>query len=131
MNSRYVCKDMQAYDCIELLPYIFLDNAIKYSTNGETIHIDIKETREYQHVQIRSLGPVAYKQEVPKLFEQGFRSENATNLTQDGMGIGLYTAKRICDLNDIEIKLNSGTDIVKIVKNIEYSEFSVDFWIKL
>ena len=131
MNARFVCKDMQAYDCIELLPYIFLDNAIKYSTNGETIHIDIEESRELQHVKIRSLGPVAHEQEVPKLFEQGYRSENAINLTQDGMGIGLYTARCICELNDIKLELASSNNVVKKVKNIDYSEFSVDFWIKL
>jgi hypothetical protein len=131
MNSKYECKDMQAYDCIELLPYIFLDNAIKYSTNGEKIHIDIEEAGETQHVKIRSIGPVAHKQEVPKLSEQGYRSENATNLTQDGMGIGLYTAKCICELNNIELELTSSPDIVKTVKNIDYSEFSVDLRIKL
>lgn len=131
MSSRFECKDMQAYDCIELLPYIFLDNAIKYSTNGETIHIDIEEVKEIQHVKIRSLGPVAFEQEVPKLFEQGYRSKNAIDLTQDGMGIGLYTAKCICELNDIKLELASSPEVVKKFKNIDYSEFSVDFWIKL
>ena len=131
LNSRIECRDMQAYDCIELLPYIFLDNAIKYSTIGETVHIDINETRDLQHVKIRSIGPIAYDWEIAKLVEQGYRSENAINLTKDGMGIGLYTAKCICELNDIKLEIVSSPDIVKRVKNIDYSEFSVDFWIKL
>lgn len=131
MDARVQCKDMMAYDCIELLPYIFLDNAIKYSPNGETIHIYIQETRDFQHVKISSLGPVAHKWEQPKLFEQGFRGENAINLTQDGMGIGLYTARCICKLNDIKLEIASSPDVVKTIKNIDYSEFSVDFWIKL
>lgn len=131
MKSSVECKDMQAYDCIELLPYIFLDNAIKYSIGGETIHIDIKETRDFQHVKIHSLGPKADEQELPKLIEQGYRSKNAIDLTQDGMGIGLYTAKCICELNDIKLEIDSSQDVVKRVKNIDYSEFSVDFWIKL
>lgn len=131
MNSKFECKDMQAYDCIELLPYIFLDNAIKYSTNGEIIHIDIKETGEFQHVRICSLGPIIHEYELPKLFEQGYRSENAVKLTQDGMGIGLYTASCICKLNDIKLEIASSPYVVKKVKNIDYSEFSVDFWINL
>ncbi len=131
INSKFECRDMQAYDCIELLPYIFLDNAIKYSTNGEIIHIDINETKDWQHVKISSIGPVAYEHELPKLFEQGYRSENAISLTRDGMGIGLYTAKCICELNDIELKITSSQNVVKRLKNVEYSKFSVDFWIKL
>ena len=47
------------------------------------------------------------------------------------MGIGLYTAKCICELNDIVLKINSGQDVLRQIKNIDYSEFSVDFWIKL
>lgn len=131
MNARVQCKDMKAYDCIELLPYIFLDNAIKYSPVGERIRIDITENRDAQHVKISSLGPIAHEWEQPKLFEQGYRGENAVNLTQDGMGIGLYTARCICELNGIGLKISSESEIMKKVKDIEYSVFSVDFWIKL
>ncbi|WP_300841940.1 sensor histidine kinase KdpD [uncultured Acetatifactor sp.] len=131
MNASVACRDMQVYDCIELLPYIFLDNAIKYSPNGEKIHIDIDETRDSQHVKIGSIGPVVNEDEQPKLFGQGYRGENAIKSTQDGMGIGLYTAKCICELNDIKLEIASSPDIIKKVKNIEYSEFSVNFWIKL
>lgn len=131
MNSRFECKDMQAYDCIELLPYIFLDNAIKYSVNGETIYIEIDEDIEYQHVKIKSLGPMAYEHEIPKLSDQGYRGKNATSITKDGMGIGLYTAKRICILNDIKLDISSSNDVQKKVNGIDYSFFSVDFWIKL
>ncbi|MBQ2983133.1 MAG: sensor histidine kinase [Lachnospiraceae bacterium] len=131
MNSKYQCRNMQAYDCIELLPYIFLDNAIKYSICGEKIHINIEEGKEYQHVNISSLGPIVYEREISKLIEQGYRSENAINLTEDGMGIGLYTAKCICDLNDIKLEIASAQDVVRKYRNIEYTEFSVDIWIKL
>lgn len=131
MDAKYECRDMQAYDCIELLPYLFLDNAIKYSPDGENIHILIEENSELQHVKIKSIGPIVFESEQSKVFEQGYRSENAKLITQDGMGIGLYTAKCICALNDIELKIESSSNVVKRYKNVDYSEFSVDFWIKL
>lgn len=131
LNSQYDCRDMQAYDCIELLPFIFLDNAIKYSPNGENICVDIRETIDSQHVQINSIGPLASENEIPRLLEQGYRSQNATQFTQDGMGIGLYTAKCICDLNNIELRVSSSQTIYKKIKNIAYSQFSVDFRIHL
>lgn len=131
LNSEFECKDMQAYDCIELLPYIFMDNAIKYSPPGETIHIDVEEKREYQYVQFRSIGPFVNDEEQTRLIEQGFRGQNAQNLTSDGMGIGLYTAKCICELNEIELKIESGRDTIRQVRGINYSTFLVDLVIKL
>ena len=47
------------------------------------------------------------------------------------MGIGLYTAKCICEINDIKIEVDSGKEIKKRIGNINYSEFTVDFWINL
>lgn len=131
MNSQFQCNDMKAYDCIEILPFIFLDNAIKYSPNGECIDICIDEIRGVQHVKIISLGPVAREDEISKLCRQGYRSENALNLTKDGMGIGLYTAKCICELNGIRLKLDSEQNVIRRIKNVDYSKFNVEFWIEL
>ncbi len=60
-----------------------------------------------------------------------YRSENALNLTKDGMGIGLYTAKCICELNGISLKLDSEQNVIRRIKNIDYSKFNVEFWIEL
>ena len=35
--------DIKAYECIELLPYILLDNAIKYAPRNTDINIYIEE----------------------------------------------------------------------------------------
>ena len=47
------------------------------------------------------------------------------------MGIGLYTAKCIADLNEIELKLSSGDEIKKTKKGIDYSEFVVELSVKI
>ena len=62
---------------------------------------------------------------------QGYRGEKAKQLTTDGMGIGLYTAKCIADLNEIELKLSSGDKIKKTKKGIDYSEFVVELSVKI
>lgn len=129
--NRDCCKDMQAYDCIELLPYLLLDNAIKYSPEGETVHIHINEQYDRQHVQISSLGPMASQTEESKLKKQGYRGDNAKALTNIGMGIGLYTADCICNLNGIELQVKSGKELKLEKKGIKFSEFVVDFWIEL
>lgn len=131
MSAHRQFRDMKAYDCIQLLPFLILDNAIKYSPNGETIDIIFIEKENQQHVTIRSLGPVVSESELAKICNQGYRGEAAEKLTEDGMGIGLYTAKCICAINGITMQVNSAKEIKKRVRNIDYSEFTVDFWINL
>ncbi len=125
------CRDMKAYECIELLPYILLDNAIKYSPRGEKINITFSEKEEKQHVKVESIGPFSPQDEIHRLFDQGFRGTNATSSNVKGMGIGLYTAKKICDLNNIVIKITSDSDNIKYIDKLKYSKFTVDFWIIL
>ena len=131
MNSNYQCRDMQAYDCIELLPFSLLDNAIKYSPKGEKIRVEFEEKGNQQHVKVVSLGPVVNAQELSLLTQQGFRGKNAIKATGDGMGIGLFTVSCICQRNNIQIEFSSDKDVKQRLKDIDYSEFTVDFWVNL
>ena len=131
MEANRQCRDIEAYDCIELLPFLLVDNAIKYSPNNEIININIEEKAKQQYVQIKSLGPAVSDNELLQLFNQGYRGEGAKQVTTDGMGIGLYTAKCICDLNGIQISINSSKNVKKTINKVRYSEFCVDFWKEL
>lgn len=131
MSAAQDCRNMKAYDCIELLPFLILDNAIKYSPADGTIDISFEERGNQQHVKVLSLGPVVGCDELKRICNQNYRGAEARKMTDDGMGIGLYTAKCICKINHIEMKVASGSEIKKIKKNIKYSEFTVDFWINL
>ena len=119
------CSNIKAYDCIELLPVIFLDNAIKYAPDNTTIDIQFIEKNNKQLIIVKSIGPILLECERNKVFQRGYRGVNCQKLTDDGMGIGLSTAKKICDLHGIDIEISSSTDILKKVGNIEYSEFCV------
>ena len=131
MTAERECRDMMAYDCIELLPFLILENAVKYSPRGEKIEIYIDEKGNRQHVAIVSLGPRILENEINLICEQGYRGENAVKATDDGMGIGLYTASCICRLNNIDMRVYSDPLKIKCINSIEYSEFKVDFWIDL
>lgn len=125
------CQDMKAYDCIELLPFILLDNAIKYALARTKIDICIKENKNVQNVTVKSIGPYLDENEISKVFNRGYRGNGAKEMTADGLGIGLYTAKRICDLHNINIIAQSADNIYKEINGIKYSEFTIDFSIKL
>lgn len=123
-------SNIKAYDCLELLPYLLLDNAIKYSLRESEIIIRIREDNNIQHVCFESIGPAVDIEEQDELFKKNFRGKHAREIVS-GMGIGLYTAKRICDLNNIEIQVKSDNNIIKTKENIPYSKFMVDFDIRI
>ena len=131
MSAHREFRNMKAYECIQLLPFLILDNAIKYSPNGETINIIFNEKQNQQYVRISSLGPTVSEGELAKICNHGYRGKEAEKLTEDGMGIGLYTAKCICENNGIKMEVASGKEIKKRIRNIDYSEFTVDFLINL
>lgn len=131
MSANHQFRDMKAYDCVQLLPFLILDNAIKYSPNGENIDILLVEKENRQHVTIQSLGPMVCEEELEKICNQGYRGVEAEKVTDDGMGIGLYTAKCICEINGIILQVYSSKENKKRVGNVDYSEFTVDFWINL
>lgn len=131
LDARRECQDIQAYDCIELLPFLLMDNAIKYSPKGENVDIVFEERGNEQHIKFRSLGPTLSETELEKICNQGYRGENAKELTDDGMGIGLYTASCICKLNDIRMEVHSESEIKKRTLNINFSNFVVDLWAQM
>lgn len=98
------CGDIRAYDCIELLPYILLDNAIKYADAKSKIIVKIDDNANRCKVQVISQSIPLEEGEHEKIFLRGFRGENARKRTTEGLGIGLYTAKKICDLHNATIQ---------------------------
>lgn len=110
---------------------MIIDNAIKYSPKGETINVNVTDSWDKQYVSIISTGPYVDENEINKITDQGYRGNNAIKVTDDGMGIGLYTAARICELNNIKLNIVSVPTIKNTINGIPYSEFSVDLCIDL
>lgn len=106
VQSQGECGDIRAYDCIELLPYILLDNAIKYADRKSRIEVLIDDNPERCNIKVSSLGARLVEGEQERLFVRGFRGENAQRTTSEGLGIGLYTAKKICDLHNATINVS-------------------------
>ena len=104
IKSNGECCELKAYDCLDLLPFILLDNAIKYSDRKTHIQVDIKDTPASCIFLVSSISPRLADGECERIFDRGFRGENARKVTDEGLGIGLYTAKKICDLHNSSIE---------------------------
>lgn len=126
LNANRECREIKAYECIELLPYILLENAIKYAPRNTDVNIYIEEHAKKSKISVSSIGPFVDRNELKKIFIRGFRGANAQEHTKEGQGIGLYTAKKICDLHNLKYSIDSSDNIIQKIKNIKYSEFKVD-----
>ena len=53
------------------------------------------------------------KDELEKIFEDGFSSDYSERLGFAGTGVGMYVIKRLCDLNDFILKFENNVDSSK------------------
>ncbi|RXJ87732.1 FIST N-terminal domain-containing protein [Arcobacter sp. CECT 8985] len=81
-----------------------LTNAIKYTREKEDIYIDLKKTNSDYIFNISSHSSII--QDPKKIFEEYYREEK----TQEGFGLGLNLVKRVCQEENVEIKVISNED---------------------
>lgn len=115
--------EIDALPVFELLPFVILDNAIKYSPQGQAIEVIFESATGGQLVTVKSYGPDVTDDELPKLFEKGFRG----SLTQSmpGEGLGLFLAKRVCEFHGITIRAEVRRSGEYQFNGIRYSEFLI------
>ncbi len=93
-----------------LIRYLFanlLSNAIKYSYFGGEVVIFLSHKADVVLVQISDKGCGIPKSEFPKVFRRFFRATNASQMSGDGTGLGLYLAKVIVESSGGEIWFES------------------------
>lgn len=101
---------------------IFIDNAFKYTKEGDKICLKVEKDTDYENklvVSVCDSGIGISKKDLPNLFDRFFRSDNVRSKDIEGSGIGLSIA-------DVTAK-NIGVDIG--VKS-EYGKGST-FFIKI
>jgi ATP-binding region ATPase domain protein len=120
-NSNYAIKAINAFDCV---PFIILDNAIKYSPKNQSVEINFNESQNDLEVIVSSMGPSVSKNNISHLCERGFRDPNTKNVS--GQGLGLYIAKNLCDLHNIKLEVESDSSRGNAnIDNIQYCFFVV------
>lgn len=84
-----------------------LDNAGKYSPEGSVVLINIEQDEKNTIISIKDNGVGIRKSDRPKLFKKFSRIENPLSVSVKGTGLGLYWAKKILDLHDGSIEVES------------------------
>lgn len=114
---------IRAYPSFEMIPLLIIDNAVKYSREGDSVDVQFINGEKELTVEVRSFSPTCSPAEIERIFDKGYRGNNASK-TSDGSGIGLFFVKKLCDLHSIQINITSSAPVVSI-NNVDYSQFVV------
>lgn len=117
INGNSVGK-MMAFSFIDCMPAVLIENAVKYSPEGEQVKIEIQEDVDCCRVKITNWGPALSSEEAERIFDKGFRGKSAKNQAE-GSGIGLSFVKEICDLHSIKIGFYQQGQ--KVIQGKDYS----------
>lgn len=81
----------------EQLLIIILDNAIKYSTIRQEIHVSISKTRNEFEIAIQDFGEGIDSEDLNKIFHRFYRVDKARSRNKGGNGLGLSIAKKLVE----------------------------------
>jgi len=94
-----------------------ISNAVKYSTEGSTIHIEVFEKHDGVIISFENTIDEEFEDNAERLFDRFYRADKARNSEQGGSGLGLAIAKNIIELHGGIIWAESEEKIFRI--NIE------------
>lgn len=102
-------------DMLEQICYNLVDNAIKYTYDGGSVSVCVKETAEEKCLIVADTGIGISEEEQKRIFERFFRAERSHSRSIDGVGLGLSIVKHHVDILGGKIVVNSclgnGTEI--------------------
>ena len=93
------------HEYFELLPFLLIENAIKYSPNDEKCEVLFDRKSDLIKIEVSSIGPLVECDEIDRLTQRGYRGKNVNQDQIKGMGIGLYLVKQICIAHEIEMNI--------------------------
>jgi light-regulated signal transduction histidine kinase (bacteriophytochrome) len=115
-------RTIQGYDVFDVLPFLILENAVKFSPPNSEIAVRFNEEPATLTITVESVGPLLEKGEESEIFKQGFRGVNARS-AQSGTGLGLWLAKRVCAIHGIAITARSDGSAARQEGDVKYAPF--------
>lgn len=125
--------EIEAIQAFELVPFVILDNAIKYSPPDQSIKVEFQDRPTHAYIAsvvISSIGPMVSKDELSTLVLRGARGRNAISSKIPGDGIGLFLAEMLCKGANASLQIESSKDVSFSLSGVDYSEFKVSIYFK-
>ncbi|MDE6774751.1 MAG: GHKL domain-containing protein [Ruminococcus sp.] len=86
---------------------IFIDNALKYSKEKGTVRVSLVRDEGKTVLSVYNTGNGVRQDEVDRLFERFYRSDESRNRSTGGYGLGLAIAKSIIDKHNFRIQVEN------------------------
>ena len=105
---------VQVYSDPNLLMRIvgnLLSNAIKFTPRGGRINIVLQEQEKFIELSIVDNGPGIPPEQHARVFDEYVQLANAPRDRQDGLGLGLSIVRRLSDLLDVKLDLESNENV--------------------
>jgi signal transduction histidine kinase len=102
-------------DLTHQIIYNLVDNAVKFANNGGYIELKVAKLGKKAYVSVKNSGMGIPEKDLPFVFDRFYKTDSSRGLDRKGVGLGLYIAKTVLNLQDEDI-------VVKSVEG-EYCEF--------
>lgn len=103
-------------DLLERMAANLLDNAVRYTPEGGSVQISIKETSESTRMEVTDSGIGIPEESLPQIFERFFVVDRSRSRETGGSGLGLSIVKWIADSHgariDVSSQLGRGTTFI-------------------
>ena len=83
-----------------------VSNAVRYTPHGQ-VHVRVEQQAKWLRLDVQDTGIGIAPQDQGRIFEEFFQVHNAGRNRRQGMGLGLFTAKRLSDLLSLNIRVRS------------------------
>lgn len=94
-------------DALEQLMANLVLNAIKYTPWGGNVGIQIKENSDCFETTVSDTGIGISQKDLPHIFDDFYRAEDAEQMEKDGTGLGLSIVKQIVESHGGDIRVES------------------------
>lgn len=102
-------------DSITQVVYNLLDNAVKYSSRGGTITLELWQQEQRVFISIANTGETIPADELPYIFQRFHKIDKSRSTDREGVGLGLYIVKTILDKHNEDIFVTSSDGVTKFI----------------
>ncbi|MBM6644807.1 cell wall metabolism sensor histidine kinase WalK [Bacillus sp. RIT 809] len=104
---------------IEQVVVNLLSNAIRYTPDGEKIHVSVVETEDTVKIEIENTGNPIPEESLEKIWDRFYRLDASRSRHTGGTGLGLSIVKNILDLHHAEYGVYNTTNSVVFYFNLQ------------
>ncbi len=106
-------------DAMEQLLSQLISNAVSYTLSGGRADVRIERLGEVVRLQVTDTGIGIPQADLPRVFNEFFRSENARRYKEEGTGLGLSIARSVVESHggqiDVQSQLGAGTTVTVLL----------------